>query len=147
MRLLLFNAFEIVQLTSQSHEKMPLSEQDILDIGVLNRAGGKVAFPFGNCQSGKETEGGTTHCDQVPRRRKCPVASSEMNHRLQLQYREECLSRIRMFECCKCFSEGYLFGRLKHDLQGVRFADNDSVIQTMREANSRPLLQFGPEKE
>ena len=30
-------------------------------------------------------------------------------------------------------SDFYLFGRLKSDLQGMRFADNDTVIQTVRE--------------
>ncbi len=30
-------------------------------------------------------------------------------------------------------SDFYLFGRLKSDLQGMRFADNDAVIQTVRE--------------
>jgi hypothetical protein len=34
------------------------------------------------------------------------VPSAEIHHRLQQQYGEECLSRPRVFEWCKCFREG-----------------------------------------
>ena len=34
------------------------------------------------------------------------VLSTEMHHRLQQQYGEECLSRTRVFEWSKCFREG-----------------------------------------
>ena len=34
------------------------------------------------------------------------VPSAEIHHRLQQQYGEECLSRTRVFEWCKCFREG-----------------------------------------
>ena len=34
------------------------------------------------------------------------VPSAEIHHRLQQQYVEECLSRTRVFELCKCFREG-----------------------------------------
>jgi hypothetical protein len=34
------------------------------------------------------------------------VPSAEIHHRLQQQYEEECLSRTREFEWCKCFREG-----------------------------------------
>ena len=34
------------------------------------------------------------------------VPSAEIHHRLQQQYGEECLSQTRVFEWCKCFSEG-----------------------------------------
>jgi histone-lysine N-methyltransferase SETMAR len=41
-------------------------------------------------------------------------------------------------------SDFYLFGRLKSDLQGMRFADNDAVIQTVRSgyaANHKTFLK------
>ena len=34
------------------------------------------------------------------------VPFTEIHHRLQQQYGEECLSRTRVFEWCKCFREG-----------------------------------------
>ncbi|PNF43973.1 hypothetical protein B7P43_G00914 [Cryptotermes secundus] len=34
------------------------------------------------------------------------VPSSEIHHRLQQQYGDECLSQTRVFEWCKCFREG-----------------------------------------
>jgi hypothetical protein len=34
------------------------------------------------------------------------VPSAEIHYRLQQQYGEECLSRTRVFEGCKCFREG-----------------------------------------
>jgi len=34
------------------------------------------------------------------------VPSTEIHHRLHQQYGEECLSRTRVFEWCKCFREG-----------------------------------------
>ena len=34
------------------------------------------------------------------------VLSTEIHHRLQQQYGEECLSRTRVFEWRKCFREG-----------------------------------------
>ena len=34
------------------------------------------------------------------------VPSAEIHRRLQQQYGEECLSRTREFEWCKCFREG-----------------------------------------
>jgi hypothetical protein len=34
------------------------------------------------------------------------VPSTEIHHRLQQQYGEECLSRTHVFEWCKCFREG-----------------------------------------
>ena len=40
-------------------------------------------------------------------------------------------------------SDFYLFGRLKSDLQGMRFVDNDSVIQTVREwIHRQPQASF-----
>ena len=34
------------------------------------------------------------------------VPSAEIHHRLQQQYGEEGLSRTRVFDWCKCFTEG-----------------------------------------
>ncbi|PNF31849.1 hypothetical protein B7P43_G08910 [Cryptotermes secundus] len=39
-------------------------------------------------------------------------------------------------------SDFYLFGRLKSDLQGMRFVDNDAVIQTVREWIRRQPQDF-----
>jgi len=39
-------------------------------------------------------------------------------------------------------SDFYLFGRLKSDLQGMRFADNAAVIQTVWEWIRRQLQAF-----
>jgi hypothetical protein len=40
-------------------------------------------------------------------------------------------------------SDFYLFGRLKSDLKGMRFADNDAVIQTVWEwTRSQPQAFF-----
>ena len=36
----------------------------------------------------------------------------------------------------------YLFGRLKSDLQGMRFVDNDAVMQTVREWIRRQPQDF-----
>jgi hypothetical protein len=49
------------------------------------------------------------------------VPSAESYHRLQQQSGEECLSRTRVFEWCKCFREGR-----------ERFAEKDAVMRTVR---------------
>ena len=51
--------------------------------------------------------------------------STEIHHRLQQQYGEECLSRTCVFEWCKCFREGR--ERVENE------PHDDAIIQTVRE--------------
>ena len=60
---------------------------------------GSILMPFSKKACG-------WRCIHSPNSLDDGVPSAEIHHRLQQRYGEECLSRIHVFEWCKCIREG-----------------------------------------
>jgi hypothetical protein len=70
------------------------------------------------------------------------VPSAEIHHRLQQQYGEECLSRTRVFEWCKCFREGT--ERVENEPHDRRTTTPSSrLFESGYAANHKPCFEKG----
>jgi hypothetical protein len=65
------------------------------------------------------------------------VPSAEIHHNLQQQYGEECLSRTRVFEWCKCFGEGR--ERVENEPHDRRPLSR--LVESGYAANHKPFLK------